>query len=125
MKLILSALTGAVFSAMALGIVSYFVNVNDRSVHGSFIFSPGSFWFAGVIAGVVLGFVHGGISGALIVKLDLKFLRALLYCGISNALIVLAFYIVTNGGETVSDGIKYTIYSLIPVGIVSGAIVAI
>jgi len=125
MKLILSVLIGAIFSAITLGIASYFVNINDHSGGGSFIFSPGQFWFVGVIFGVVLGFVHGGISGALIADLDMNFLEALRFSAITNGLIVLAFYVLTGGGDKFSDGIKYTIYSLLPLGIISAAIISV
>ena len=121
-SILLGILTGAGFTSLALAIVQYFGTINSGD-GGSWIGSDSDFWMLAVATGLVFGAILGGISGAIIAGLGISSLKAALFGGVLNLLILSAFYIATDW--QISSSIKFSLYFLVPVGIVNGAIVAL
>ncbi len=112
-------MVGAVFTGLMLAVTSYFFTMKDHS--GGFL-PLSDWWFLVVIVALVFGAIIGGISGATIAGFNLGLIKALIFGAIINCVILFVFYIFTNG--EMSFGIKSSLLSLIPIGLVNSAIVS-
>lgn len=120
-KIFLSILLGAVFSGIALAVATYVATIDSNS-GGGFMGPESNMWLIATIAGLIFGLILGGFSGAIISVFDFGLLRALIFGGIVNALIVGGIHLVANG--EMSDGVRYTLYPLIPIGLINSVFVS-
>ena len=120
-SILLGILTGTGFSSLALAIVAYFgaINSPDSAVLGS----ERDWWMLAVASRLIFGAILGALSGAIIAGLGMSSLKAAILGGVLNLLIVGAFYIATDW--QISSSIKFSLYFLVPIGIVNGVIVAL
>lgn len=119
-KIILGIFTGAVFIGVTMAVVGYFATVNSAS--SSLIGAERDWWPVTVTTNFVFGLVLGAVSGAMIAGFSMSIPKAVAFGGLLNLLIVAIFYVITEG--YVSDSIKYSLYSLIPIGIINGILVS-
>ncbi len=115
---LLGILTGAGFTGLALAIVQYFGTIN--SPDSSLLGSERDWWVLAVATGLILGAILGGVSGAIIAGLGMSSLKAALFGGAVNLIVFVAISL-----NDVSSGIKFSLYFLVPTGVVNGIIVAL
>lgn len=120
-RLILGIVTGAAFTGIMLALAGYFITIN--STDGGLLGPEKNWWIITVVTDLVVGILIGGVSGAAIRGFNLSSIKAVLFCGMLNLLIVAGFYFVTNGG--MSEGIRYSLYALIPIGLLNGIAVSL
>lgn len=120
-RIIPSIVAGALFTGFALGIAGYFITTN--STDGDWLGPERNWWPIFVVTDLIVGLVIGGLSGAVIEGFGLSLSKAVLFCLILNLLIVAGFYFVTNGG--MSESIRYSLYALIPIGLLNGIAVSL
>jgi hypothetical protein len=120
-RIFVAMVIGATFSGITLAIVAYFATINSNS-GGGFLGPERDWWPFAVVIDLIVGLIIGGISAGVVMGFNLSFIEAVSFCGILNLLIVIGFYFFTNG--QMSYGIKYPLYSLIPIGLINGAIVS-
>lgn len=111
---------GSIFTGCALSIAGYFITIN--STDGGWLGPESDWWPIMVVINLIAGLIVGGISAAIIVGFNLNFVKAVSLCGILNLLIVIGFYVFTNG--LMSESIRYSLYALIPIGLINGGIVS-
>lgn len=117
--IIASIIVGAVFTSLVFAPISYLFIIKDHS--GGFL-PLSSWWILGVLVATVLGAMVGGISAAIIAIFDLGMIKAVILSGTINSSIFLALYIIEFG--RLSFGPKYSLLSLIPIGLLNGAVVS-
>lgn len=119
-RILIGIVVGAAFSGIVFGIASYFYTVNN---HSSTTFGPASDWWAfAVIIGIVFGVMVGGLFGAFVTGLKMRFLTASILGGLINLFIVVIFLAARS--EVKNVAMKYSLYSLIPLGVINGVVVS-
>lgn len=118
-KLVSAIVVGVVFTSLVFAPASYFFMIKDHS--GSFL-PLSNWWLLGVVVAIILGAMVGGISAAIIAIFDVGLIKAVILSGIINSSIFLALYIIEFG--QLSFGPKYALLSLIPIGLLNGAVVS-
>lgn len=119
-----TVLVSTIFTAVALSVAAYFSSIFSRSSTG-LLGSESSFWFFAVLAGFVDGVILGLISGVVFSVIGPDTTKAVLFSTVFNVLVVAVFYVVFSNGGIESDGIRYTLYSLIPIGILNAVIASL
>ena len=120
-RLIFGIVTGTTFTGIMLALAGYFITIN--STDGGLLGPEKNWWIIAVVTDLGVGILIGGVSGAVIVGFNLSSIKAVLFCGMLNLLIVAGFYFVTNGG--MSEGIRDSLYALIPIGLLNGIAVSL
>lgn len=119
-KIVLYVALGSAFTGCLLAVAGYFAAIT--SAESAPLGSESDWWFLVVGIDLIAGLIIGGISAMVIVGFNMSYVKAVIFGGTINLLIVLGFYIFTNG--QMSQGIRYSLYSLVPIGLINGAIVS-
>ena len=119
-RLLLCFVIGSMITGSLLAITGYFATINSSD--GGFLGPEKEMWPVAVVVYLIVGAVIGCLSAAVVVGFRLDIGKAVLFCGVFNLILVGGFYFFTNG--QMSDGIKYPLYSLIPIGLVNGLFVS-
>lgn len=119
-KIALCVALGSVLTGCLLAIVGYFATIT--SPNGGLLGAESDWWPLAVGIDLIAGFIIGGISAIVIAGFNMSYGKAIIFGGTLNLLIVVGFYIFSNG--QMSQGIRYPLYSLIPIGLINGAIIS-
>lgn len=120
-KLIACIAVGAIFTGCALAIAGYFITI--QSTDGGLLGPENDAWPIAVVVNFIAGSIVGGISAAVIAGFNFGLIKALLFSGLLNILVVATFFFLTHGG--MSEAIRYSLYALVPIGFINGVIVFI
>jgi hypothetical protein len=122
-SIIKGILIGASFTGVMLAVVAYFGTINSNS-GGGFLGPERDWWRIAVAEDFVLGVFIGGLSGAVIAGFNWNFTKALFLSGSMNLLLVVCVWLFL-GNEGLSDSIKYSLYWLVPIGLITAAAVSL
>lgn len=111
---------GSLFSGLVFALASYLFTMND---HSGGLLPLSDWWYIVVLVALAFGAIIGGISGAIIAGFQFGLIKAAVFGFVFNSLISIALYIFA--GADMSHGVRYSLLSLIPIGLFNGAIVSL